>query len=360
MTFICKAPWVSIAFQPTGVAPCCIYELDHIEKFDHDFDKLFVTAKESFLKGEVPPGCKKCHRGFLENKKTGKDSFDRYQTDFKTTTLREINVKANNLCNLACRSCGPHFSSKWEEEFNRHIVITKDSELYSKLDSIDFSSLEHITFAGGEPTMTKEHVTILQKLINDGNTNVNIRIATNLHVTNFKGINLIELWKKFPNLTLQGSIDAVEDNAVNIRSGSNWAVMSANLSQVIENNINYTIHPTISALNIWFIEDTLKKLKDKFGINSQRFSFNILSEPDILHIGVIPNEYRTGINDMLDRCISDGYQLSGVKDYLNKSHHTELWNHFLLYNLMLDATRKENFFNSLPIKTELINQWVKL
>ena len=37
-----------------------------------------------------------------------------------------------------------------------------------------------------------------------------------------------------------------------------------------------------------------------------------------------------------------------------------LWQHFLIYNLMLDQTRQEKFFACLPIKPELINRWVNL
>ena len=97
---------------------------------------------------------------------------------------------------------------------------------------------------------------------------------------------------------------------------------------------------------------------DNFTINDIRF--NLLSSPDILNISVIPEEFRDSINQQLDSCIAKGFDLAAIKKYFNTNQTKDHWPHFLIYNLMLDNLRKENFFDILPIKKELIDRWIKL
>ena len=356
-TFICKAPWTSIAFQPTGVAPCCVFDLDKVEKFT-DPQNLFQQIKKDFKSGKIPSGCSKCSQNGAQGLPGYYTAFDQYTTDFNEANIQEINLKANNFCNLACRSCGPHFSSKWEEEFKGTIFITTDDQVMSKIDQLDISKLKTIVFAGGEPTMSPEHVQLLNALIQINHTTPVIRIATNLHNLTYKNINLISLWKHFPNLYLNVSIDAIEERAKYIRSGTNWEKMVSNLKELLNHNITCGVSFTVSALNIWFLEETLDYLKDQFNIDVPYF--NILLSPDILNLSVIPLEFKEKLNIMLNRCLSKGYQVKPIIQYLNLHDTSVLWPQFLIYNLLLDVSRNEKFCQTLPIYDSLISQWVKL
>ena len=358
MTFICKAPWTSIAYQPTHLAPCCLYEHGENDNKQLDITDLFTDIKEDFLKGKVPVGCNKCSHAHSNNMPAYYKSFDLYETDFKTSNIQEINIKANNFCNLACRSCGPHFSSKWEKEFNKNIIITKDNNVLNNINLLDFSKLKKIVFAGGEPSLTDEHVAVLNKLLEEKNTDVSIRIATNIHVLEYKNHDLLALWSSFPNLVLHLSVDAVGDHASYIRSGTDWDLVVENLKKIINHKISCYVNVTVSAMNIWFLEDTVEFLTTQSGISDIRFT--LLQEPDILNIRVIPSKYKEQVNKILDRCIEKKMKLQSIKDYLNSGNLDNLWEHFLIYNLMLDATRSEAFFKNIPIKQELLLDWVKL
>jgi len=357
--FMCKAPWVSVAFQPSGQAgPCCVYELNCLKPVVDPIADTFKQERTDFLTGTVPPGCKKCHYSFLETGKSYANTFDQYYTDFDKVHIQEINVKSNNICNLACRSCGPHFSSKWEEEFAPLIKITKDNTVSEKLKLLNITKLRRIVIAGGEPTLTQEHVDLLQTLIEIGHTNVEIRISINLTNLKYKQTDLVSLWKKFPNLLLQLSIDAVEDRASNIRSGTDWELVSANLKTVIDSGISYYVNVTVSALNIWFLEETLLHLKNTYNIKN--VNFTPLIGPEELSIQIIPDQYRAQLDQMLTRCESMGYNLKQVTAFFHSNHRPDLWTKFLIYNLMLDQTRNESFFKTLPIKNDLISQWLTL
>jgi sulfatase maturation enzyme AslB (radical SAM superfamily) len=359
MSFICKAPWTSIAFQPTGVAPCCMYQLDELEEFRSD-GKLFQKIRDSFTDGIVPTGCVRCSSRVNQGNEESAyfKSFNHYTTNFSTQSIQEINLRSNNFCNLACRSCGPHFSSKWEKEFKETIVITKDSDVFSKIDTLDLSVLKTIVFAGGEPTIVPEHVQLLKKLISINHTRVNIRVATNLQTLTNKNVNLIDLWKNFPNLILHISIDAVGNNAVNIRSGTNWETMVSNIEKVSKNNIDFNFAITVSALNIWFLEKTLDYLTETFPKNNKLLQ--LLNTPDILDISVIPPKYRDSINQMLKSCQQKKYEVNHIKHYFDNNDTSQFWQNFLTYNLFLDVNRQENFCQSLPIYDQLMIDWVHL
>jgi sulfatase maturation enzyme AslB (radical SAM superfamily) len=351
MSFICRAPWTSIAFQPTTIAPCCVYE------YGPDHDETFSDIKSKFLSGQVPAGCNKCKQAHDAGKNTPYKGFDEYETDFTTNNIQEINIKANNFCNLACRSCGPHFSSKWEQEFGDHIVITKDTGVLEKLKQIDFGNLKMIVFAGGEPTMSDEHVFVLNHLVEIGHTDVRIRVSTNGHVVEYKNIQLIPLWKQFPNLILQLSVDAIKERAEAVRSGTDWNLVEKNIEQIQRAGIHHYANITVSALNIWFLDETVDYLKNHLKINT--ISYNLLYNPDILNIKVIPMQYRPVIDQVLEKCLKLDTNVNQIKHYFDTQYDDTLWQSFLIYNLMLDITRKEKLFENLPIKKNLIDQWIR-
>jgi len=352
MSFVCRAPWVSIAFQPTGLAPCCLYE------FQTDHDNSFSDIKQQFLNNKIPAGCNKCKQASESGLSGAWQGFDRYQTDFKENNIQEINIKSNNFCNLACRSCGPHFSSKWEKEFNEHVVITKDHGVLEKIKQIDFSKLKRIVFAGGEPTLTDEHLFVLNYLVEIDRCDIEIQVTTNGLILEYKNTYLVDLWSKFPNLILQISVDAIGQHATAIRSGTNWESLEQNLKIIKNSNIKHAVNITVSALNIWFLDQTIDYLKNILFIDQLRF--NLLYNPDILNIRVIHSRYQGQINNILDRCVVHDKNVQEIKNYFNADNNEDAWPHFLIYNLMLDLNRKESFFNNLPIKQDLLNTWVKL
>lgn len=359
-TFVCKAPWTSIAFQPTGVAPCCAYKLDYVEQFVSD-GTLFENIQNKFLSGQVPEGCSDCKTKveFGNEANAYFKQFDCYQTDFKNLNIQEINLRSNNFCNLACRSCGPHFSSKWEEEFaDRKIIISKDTDVFNKLKTLDIKKLKMIVFAGGEPTIVPEHTLLLQKLIDIGHTGVHIRVATNLQTISYKNNNLVELWKQFPNLYINVSVDAVNNRAESIRSGTDWPRQYANIQQLRDNNVVFNFAITVSALNIWFLEETLDYLHTEFP--NTHWVFNILAEPDILNLWTIPDQYREDVYAMLDRCLQKNYPVGKIKKHLDDNNTSHLWDHFLFYNLILDANRGESFCKNLPMFQDLVLKYLKL
>ena len=86
----------------------------------------------------------------------------------------------------------------------------------------------------------------------------------------------------------------------------------------------------------------------------------MLSTPDILNISVIPPKFRDKIYQMLNSCIEKEYDVGHIKRYLDNNDTSQFWNSFLVYNLLLDVNRNENFCRSLPMFDQLLLDWAYL
>ena len=65
------------------------------------------------------------------------------------------------------------------------------------------------------------------------------------------------------------------------------------------------------------------------------------------------------VDKVLSKCLEIDPSIAQIKTYFDQHQDDALWQSFLIYNLMLDITRKEKLFENLPIKKDLIDTWVR-
>ena len=128
---ICPLPWTSLEIGVNGgVAPCCLYkgQLPDVKVYKTDLktiqqNQYMEDLRTQFKNGEKPAGCDRC---WLEEDagKTSKRMNSLYKmthslkdwTPDSKTSLKFIDFKLGNVCNLKCRICGSWSSSKWAQE----------------------------------------------------------------------------------------------------------------------------------------------------------------------------------------------------------------------------------------------------
>jgi hypothetical protein len=76
-------------------------------------------------------------------------------------------------------------------------------------------------------------------------------------------------------------------------------------------------------------------------------------------MSVIPVEHREKLNHMLENNSKQYPELKEIQQRFNSNDSSELWQHFLIFNLMLDQRRQENWFDCVSIRDELLQRWVK-
>jgi radical SAM protein with 4Fe4S-binding SPASM domain len=282
----CIFPWIQQYVGPPGdVKPCCVYsnsdEIGNLK--ENTLKEIWNNEKTkqmrlNFLNGIEEPSCDICNRrdelGHAHRNEYNKMFFEQdeeiQQVVANTNTdgsvdehkLYYIDVRYNNLCNLSCRSCAPHYSTSWvldhRKLYNLTARLDKDDgfQFPGKTDSQAIEEiLPHLAtakmvyFAGGEPLMQKEHYMVLDKLIELGNTDLEIRYNTNFSMLQLKGYDsVLDYWKKFSNVHVYASLDGSHEKAEYWRNGTVWETVVDNRKKMIEEcpHVNFMIAYTLS------------------------------------------------------------------------------------------------------------------
>jgi sulfatase maturation enzyme AslB (radical SAM superfamily) len=345
MTWNCAAIDHGVTVFPNGkIGPCCQISADYLKPIE----SLSNPDRFADLKTEkVPVACETCSRNESNNLPSYRSFFNKLATTGKG--IQFVDIRHSNLCNLKCRYCGPHFSSQWVAELK--LPNSPEVDLMSLKNQIITDDLHWMYFTGGEPLINSDHWNLLQELIDSGKSKkISLLYNTNLTTIKYKNINIIDLWGKFKSVTIQCSIDAIGEPLEHIRSGAEWPTIENNLQQLTtqtnSTNINVTLSPVISILNLWFLPELLSYAEqNKLPVNPI-----VLSGPDYLSLNVIPDELKELALDKVSE--SAKWLTEPLVEYLqeliNNNINQCLFTHTLNHILLLDNIRHEHLFKLLP------------
>ena len=274
---LCYAPWINLLRKNRKTyAPCCVSERRQFDSYDDYKNSEWLNdIKESMLKNKWSSACTYCQVREEQNIKSDRWMYDKYYNkmdeNFETVEFPPyIDVRYSNTCNLKCRMCSPHSSSKIENEY------TKDKDLYVEfygpyfknqtVEGFDFTNkhIKKIKVLGGEPTVDIELHKFLKNMIAN-NTVDKISFTTN-------GTNLNDYFMKIlepvEEKSVTFSVDAVDKTYEYIRTNSNWNVVNKNIHRAFEEmdfdayGFNVVLTPyiafDITALFDWFLSLHIK------------------------------------------------------------------------------------------------------
>ena len=294
-----------------------------------------------------------------------------------------MELKLNNLCNLACRMCHPMDSTSWTDwgevkefykaEGNIMYAIVEEHNLESKphLDKFQdnsewWASLEkllphfrRVEFAGGEPLMDPQHYRILDMLAPYG-SQIEIKYATNLSTLGKGGRNIFEYWPKFKSVAVNVSIDGISDSYEYIRSNARWPELLNNVKQIqsISNISRIVGAVTVQVSNVLILDKMCELFLDKLGII---FHTHRVTYPRLLSAQVLPKplkELAIMRLEALKLRVSDfrmvkehpellDYTLGQIQDninYINAVDQSNLWKDCVEFNCRLDNSRDSRTF----------------
>lgn len=399
----CIFPWVHQYVGPPGdVKPCCVYdwkaELGSLKQntlkeiWNNENTK---ALRLQFLKGEQHPNCSICNnraelgdafynsynKRFFEENPAIQEIVASTKSDGTVDEhkLYYIDVRFNNLCNLKCRSCAPHYSTSWVSDHRKLYNRTEKLEIddgfqypgsteVQALEEIipHLSTAEIIYFAGGEPLMQKEHYEVLNKLIEIGNTDIEIRYNTNFSLLKLKNYdNVIEYWKKFKNVSVNASLDGSHSRGEYWRSGTDWpTVVSNRLSMLaLVPHVQFNISYTLSWPNSHNLVDFHKEWVELGLIGHDNIMINPLDTPPYYCLKNIPEWKKREIEllflshiEWLKRYSVHSSAISRYENAINFMYSDvnrepnlhESLKFFSRITRKLDSIRKENFFAVFP------------
>ena len=271
----CILPWIHSAINPDGtVRQCCVsqpWSATVGSLSNNTLEEIFNDAplrelRKQLLTGErLPESCLSCrlredadtkvfsyrqgtnakYRDVIETLQPDPDGYAEFQQLY-------IDYRFSNKCNFKCVSCGPSLSSsigqeriKVEQLKNPHVdparikqsmppaFIEVDTQKFYK-EFLKFSTtIREIYFAGGEPLINDHHYELLEHFI-ETQQPVSIFYNTNFSELNYKGKNVIEMWRKINGpVNIYASIDGYGETGETIRDGFSTVVFEENVKKYI-------------------------------------------------------------------------------------------------------------------------------
>lgn len=284
-----------VIYDNEEIRPCCVIDWSYKKSISSIADKNkfddVVDKKDAY--------CKKC----IDLENSNLSSVRTHYINLKNQKINEFNgiafldVRNSNLCNAKCRICGPHHSSKWQQEKSNKIEIR--STTIPNIDLLITDSLIEIYFAGGEPLILPDHYELLHTCIDKNiSHSINLRYSTNLSTLKYKDQNLLELWKQFKSVTIFASADGTGKLYNYMRSDLDWQIFEENADRLIKNDIKFTFYFVLNNLNIWFLKDTLEYVIGK----NWNYEIEIIRSPAELTLDMIPSKYVDKARAIIEEC----------------------------------------------------------
>lgn len=398
----CLAPWLSIHTWPDGKTfPCCIWNSndpvgnvnDNTLKEIWNNDRMKST-RLSMLEDQKVDACNRCYH--LEE--TGDQSYrqrineqhwDKIKYVESTNKDGHLNImnlhlwdiRISNFCNFRCRSCGLGLSSGWYSDTvalgmnkNESKALININDKASFMDMLEphYDCVDEIYFAGGEPLIMPEHYQILDRLLELGRTDVNIRYSTNFSKLVFKKKHIFEYWKHFPNLELYISIDGVGKLGEYVRKGYDDDLFNQNVIDYKNSGIKakgYGYAVTYGTLNYLHLFDMVLDFIKRDFIDKEAFLgarnifFSPIDYPTHYDSVYLPTRYKNKFKNRLDSFDKElrktgisKYVLDDIMNKLKIVHERSISKSFNLQQMeeckkitdKLDIIRKEKFEDVFP------------
>jgi sulfatase maturation enzyme AslB (radical SAM superfamily) len=224
-----------------------------------------------------------------------------------------------------------------------------------------------IYFAGGEPLLAAEHYKILDALIECGNTDLEIFYNTNFTSLTYKNISTVEVWKKFSNVTIGASLDAMGAVAEYVRHGTKWPTIESNLASVKKHcpHVNFSVTSVVGFLNAASLIDLQKNWHENKILDITKFTLTAMTGPEHLTLRILPKEHKGRIEEKIrthikwceqHRATTLAKQWQDVLNYMWGADLTYLLPKFKQLTVSMDQFRNEFFSLVLPEFQTLYDQ----
>jgi len=331
----CRVPFDSVTVSPTGrMQLCCeaqwtgtpektkITDINSIQEW---FEGEYLTGvRKSMLKGIQLPECQTCYkRERVHNRSMRTHSNDKYfdsNTNILEQSIKKIDLKLGNKCNLKCKMCFPYASSElWKEwkdlgwntkekdpnkdtswkyydgYFEEDYAWPKNKSNIEKIkEAVVKSKLVHVT--GGEPTINPEFFQILQHCI-DTNTAKDIVLDVTTNATKIHP-RFFDMARKFKHLLLTISMDGVGKTYEYVRYPANYNTVYKNIvrySEYVKSLGGESKLVFNFVLQVWNLHNTIDVIKTlgPLAVNSNDVTVRLeeLDDPTFMQWKMLPEEH---------------------------------------------------------------------
>lgn len=304
-----KWSWSTIYFN-SGTSSSCHrtkkYSIDpnNFSAFHNLPDK--IQARQLMLNGQWPGnGCEYCKNvedvggisdrlfqfdQLYDSKLVAPELFHAPTSVNVTPTILEVYFK--NTCNMACVYCGPHFSSKWEDENRKYgeahehnastdqfsVTLAQENPHYKTMvqglweyleQNDNAKKIQRYHILGGEPFLLDELDQSIAFWAKNGHPDLQFSVVSNLNIPHERFKNYIKKFEllvsknKIWRLQLTASLDCWGPEQEYVRHGLNLNLWEKNFTYLLNKPwVCLSINSAISALTIKSLPVLLEKINE--------------------------------------------------------------------------------------------------
>jgi hypothetical protein len=289
------------------VGHCCIQKreirvdwstVDNLNEW-YKSNNWLNTVRKDLEVGIENTACESCWHNERNNKQSKRHRVNQ-QYGSTDQSIRHLDLRLSNKCNLQCKMCSGGFSDQLvnlayelkdagiDNDLLKHIP-SRSLEVDTKklLDLVlELPDLQTLRFAGGEPFIMPEVEEFLYKLVEQGKTDLEIEFITNCTSAKTRILAALE---KFKHVELMCSIDAVGAALEYQRYPARWETIERNFIQMYNSKCTVGLTPAISML-------TYHNMTEFFNWTNNfpkaRVSYNEVDYPSFLDFRLIPLDVR--------------------------------------------------------------------
>ncbi len=289
------------------VGHCCIQKrdirvdwstVDNLNEW-YKSNNWLNTVRKDLEVGIENTACESCWHNERNNKQSKRYRVNQ-QYGSTNQSIRHLDLRLSNKCNLQCKMCSGGFSDQLvnlayelkdagiDNDLLKHIP-SQSLEVDTKklLDLVlELPDLQTLRFAGGEPFIMPEVEEFLYKLVEQGKTDLEIEFITNCTSAKTRILAALE---KFKHVELMCSIDAVGAALEYQRYPARWETIERNFIRMYNSKCTVGLTPAISML-------TYHNMTEFFNWTNNfpkaRVSYNEVDYPSFLDFRLIPLDVR--------------------------------------------------------------------
>jgi radical SAM protein with 4Fe4S-binding SPASM domain len=367
MKNFCHNAFTGLDISPSGnIKPCCKFLNDKISSFNikegitaYKDSEFLKDLQDQFLQDQRPSGCSRCWTEEDAGIKSKRQlDYTRHKTHFdsidtKNLKFSNISIAFGNICNFACRICGPGSSSRWVAEILKNSKTSnlihnwyKDKKI---MDDIFKHTNEavHFDIPGGEPLLLEieEHFEFLKRFDTEKAKDISLHYTTNGSV--FPEQEFLDVWSSFKEVDIQLSIDDTGSRFEYNRWPGKWNKVYSNIKnfQNLEKdkmNIRLSISFTVSAFTINYADEFYQWCEDE-GLPDPWMGR--LNSPFHYRAGVFGKETNNKIREKLSQ--SKFLEVRKLIPYIDDNDH-QYYSQFKELINQFDSIRNQSFIKTFP------------
>jgi uncharacterized radical SAM superfamily Fe-S cluster-containing enzyme len=293
MNNYCENPWTQsvIKLFDDRIKFCCKVNALPSDKHYTQLNEV----KTAFLNNEKHPACNACwndeaHGGksfrLLNTSLVSKEELIKFQAN--KNNLKILDIEVGYVCNMFCMSCGPNYSSTWQQKLKVNPWETRlfDEKVLENLTITlqkNKNTLQKINVFGGEPSVDPAFYKFVDILKKETLPNCNIKLITNGNYSETfkeKFENSIQaLIKSGKTVEITFSLDGAGVEGEFIRGGLDNAKFIKNIKDMLTFGIVPQVQISISILNLENFIEIFKWFESEVILDKVHFHLNKISHP---------------------------------------------------------------------------------